>query len=70
MRLLSETGGIEFETGAVSRGTISFSVKTEDPGPDTLARLICIGDFLEEGIGSLSKEYPENVKLLRKQTEA
>jgi len=69
MQVLSETPGVVLETDTSLRGNVYFSVKKEKPDTDTAARLICTGDFLEQGFSSLSKEYPANVEL-RKQTEA
>jgi uncharacterized protein len=63
MQVLSGMSGIELAAEAPERGCLKFSVQVKEADLETDVRLICAGDFIEEGIGSLSGEYPKCVEL-------
>lgn len=64
--VLEKTDGISLSVDSSSRGNLAFLV--EDAKEKTLdeitkSRLICVGDFLRQGLSSLAQEFPENVQL-------
>ncbi len=64
--VLEKTEGISLSIDSSSRGNLAFCV--EDAKENTLnevlkSRLICVGDFLRQGIKSLAQEFPKNVQL-------
>ena len=63
LQTLSMTAGLRLETESPVRGALGFTVRIERPSPEIDARLVYAGDFLEQGIGSLAEEYPDNVEL-------
>jgi Predicted ribosomal protein len=63
MQTLDDSAGIRLEADTSARGVLFFSAFAERPSPETDARLVCAGDFLEHGFTSLAEEYPGNVEL-------
>ena len=55
------TGGIKLETDTSCRGYLSFTAGAQKSDPLLKERISTIGDFLKEGLDSLSKEFPKNV---------
>ncbi len=67
MQLLSHMENVNLTADASSRGKICFSVEQEEvktESPEMEIRLQCIADFLKNGIASIQKEYPDNVRLV------
>lgn len=69
MRMLSalcdsNKESISLITEAASRGNLFLHLeKQNEVSSDVAIRLICIADFIREGITSVSKEYPRNVQI-------
>lgn len=75
--VLSKTGGINVAFEAEERGSMRFCLDGKDgvanasdffvENPEisavTRASLVCAADFLEYGISSVAREYPDNVEL-------
>ena len=61
LELLENTEGVEVDSKTASRGNLAFSVETYSPS--VTERLKCTGEYLKTGLLSLSKEYPELVRL-------
>jgi hypothetical protein len=61
VQVLKETNGVVVTNDTASRGKLAFCVKVQQPDPETESRLICIADFIADGIGSIAAEYPEYV---------
>ena len=69
MEVLSRTDGIELESTVAERGRLAFRVRKGPAGSVELeSRLRCVAEFLTSGIGSVSREFPENA-VLRVKTE-
>lgn len=64
LQILSDTEGIELQADGLTRGELSFSIRAENFDGQLQARLICIRDFIRQGIRSLTDEYPGYVALL------
>ncbi|MCR5621699.1 MAG: ribosomal-processing cysteine protease Prp [Treponema sp.] len=54
--LESDGSGLVLETDAPRRGELSFRVAS--PGTASRERLVCVADFIRNGMQSLSDEYP------------
>ena len=63
LQTLEKTSGIELETDASKRGYLSFKVKTSVLDSCGEERLKFAGEMLENGLGAVSGEYPENLKV-------
>lgn len=63
IEMLSKTSEIELKTDTSLRGYLSFEARILKDDQKLKERLSTIGDFLKEGFESLSKEFPQNVKL-------
>jgi uncharacterized protein YsxB (DUF464 family) len=63
MQVLSETDSVMLKDHVGRRGTVSFAAELIQDEPETKNRLVCIEDFLEDGLDSLQKEFPANVEL-------
>ena len=53
-------------TEASSRGNLSFRIVANEKEMvplEVVIRLMCIADFIRDGVGSVSKEYPSCVQL-------
>lgn len=64
--VLEKTEGISLSVDSSSRGNLAFWVEDakEETQTEVLkSRLICVGDFLRQGINSLAQEFPKNVQL-------
>lgn len=62
--LLSKTEDVDVAVEAKERGSMQIKIKSYAKKSDSLlATLVCVADFLEIGIISVEKEYPENVEL-------
>lgn len=74
MQVLSAANGVSLTADKeCGRGELHFSVGRDEDGADRAAvnaRLVCVADFLESGIGALEREYPLNVKLIKRQTQS
>ena len=55
--LESDGSGLVLETDAPRRGELSFRVAS--CGAVSRERLVCVADFIRQGMQSLSGEYPE-----------
>ena len=55
--LESDGSGLVLETDAPQRGELSFRVAS--CGAASRERLVCVADFIRQGMQSLSGEYPE-----------
>lgn len=55
--LESDGSGLVLETDAPRRGELSFRVAS--CGAASRERLVCVADFIRQGMQSLSGEYPE-----------
>lgn len=66
LQVLENTSGIELKSENPERGFLSFDVNVKEPGSETEQKLVYAGEFLEAGIGSLNREYPDYVNLLIK----
>lgn len=65
MQVLSDSDGVILKTDVLEKGNISFQVTAEGLNKEQNAVLVYAGNFLEKGIASLQKEYPEYVELNR-----
>ena len=63
MEVVSGLPGVKLDSDVSRRGNLSFTVNADQPDDFILARLIYAGDFLETGLGSVSREYPEYLEL-------
>ena len=70
VNLLSHMENVTLNADTSSRGFLSFDVSLNEElcedfseSLKTEVRLKCIADFIEEGLGSIQKEFPENVHL-------
>ncbi len=68
MQILSETKGVNIIADTASRGNLAFYVEVLQMSSELKARLVCVSDFLRDGICSIENEYPEYVQL-REQNE-
>ncbi|MCR5494148.1 MAG: ribosomal-processing cysteine protease Prp [Treponema sp.] len=63
MQVISEIPGIKLNSDCSERGNLSFEVDTNQLDDNNLDRLVFAGDFLETGLGSVAKEYPEYLEV-------
>ena len=69
MEVLEQTENVALESDASERGKLFFSAECKDSSKDAAKeRLVCVADFIRQGIQDLSREYPGHV-LLRQMTE-
>lgn len=61
MQVLSHTEDVSLIAETSTRGNLAFSVEAEDENLETEIRLKYAADFIRNGIGSLAKDFPENV---------
>lgn len=71
MQVISLTEGADLITKSKEdavRGELYFEARKSKSADEktTDTRLVCVADFVESGITALSKEYPRNVKLIRR----
>ncbi|MBQ9238685.1 MAG: ribosomal-processing cysteine protease Prp [Treponema sp.] len=62
--VLDATEGVRVTVDAPERGSMSFGAAQDDMHQAVTARLVCIGDVLEQGIASLEREFPGHVALV------
>lgn len=60
LSLLEKTDGLEVKKDISKRGSLFFCVK--GGGTRSVERLVCVADFIREGMQSLAEEYPRNVR--------
>ncbi len=63
MQVVQALPGIQLDSDVSRRGSLSFAVNTSQLDKKNLAELIFAGDFLQTGLGSVAKEYPEYLEL-------
>ena len=63
MEVVSGLPGIRLDSDISRRGNLSFTVNADQLDDIILAKLVLAGDFLETGLGSVSREYPEYLEL-------
>ena len=61
MQVLSHTEDVSLIAETSTRGNLAFSVEAKDENLETEIRLKYVADFIRNGIGSLAKDFPENV---------
>lgn len=61
MQVLSHTEDVSLIAETSTRGNLAFSVEAKGENPKTEIRLKYVADFIRNGIGSLAKDFPENV---------
>ena len=62
LQVISELPGVTIDSDCSQRGNLSFTVNTNQFNCN-LDKLIFAGDFLETGLGSVAKEYPEYLEI-------
>lgn len=62
VQIISELPGVKLDLDCSQRGNLSFTVNTNQFNCN-LDKLIFAGDFLETGLGSVAKEYPEYLEI-------
>ncbi len=64
VQVLSNTFGIELKTDRLKPGSLSFEVFLKESNPILEAKLEYAGDFLETGLESVRKEFPQCLKIV------
>ena len=64
MQVLSHTENVLLTADASARGNLAFTAEAKDGSLETEVRLKYAADFIRDGIRTLEKEFPENVKFL------
>lgn len=62
LQVVSELAGVKLEFDASERGKLNFKVLGFPS--DVEEKLKVAGDFLAIGLGSIAKEYPDNLELV------
>lgn len=62
MQVLSHTDDVFLAADTSTRGNLAFTAEAKDGNPKAEIRLEYAADFIRDGIKSLQKEFPENVK--------
>lgn len=62
LQVVSELAGVKLEFDASKRGKLNFKVLSFPS--DVEEKLKVAGDFLAIGLGSIAKEYPDNLELV------
>lgn len=62
--VLSKTSGIELKTDCQKRGSLSFQVFLRERNPISESKLEYAGKFLETGLESVKKEFPQCLKIV------
>lgn len=62
LQVISELTGVKLEVNASQRGMLNFKVLSFPS--DVEEKLKVAGDFLAIGLGSIAKEYPNNLELV------
>lgn len=63
LQVLSELPGVDLETDTSKRGFVKFKVLEGFPS-DVEEKLKFAGDFLQAGLESVAREFPDNLKLV------
>lgn len=63
MQVVSGLPGVTMNSDCSERGNLSFEIGTDQLDESILDKLVFAGDFLETGLGSVAKEFPEYLKL-------
>ena len=61
MQVLSHMENVSLVAETATRGNLAFSVEAKDENLETEIRLKYAADFIKNGIGSLAKDFPDNV---------
>lgn len=62
MQVLSHTDDVFLTADTSTRGNLAFTAEAKAENPKAEIRLEYAADFIRNGIKSLEKEFPENVK--------
>lgn len=62
-QVLAETEAVDLSIQAGERGLLAFAAAAAEQTALLHARLVCVADFLEKGLGALSADFPKNVKV-------
>lgn len=66
MQVLSHTENVLLTAETSVRGVLAFTAEAKDGNLEAEDRLRYAADFIRDGVKSLEREFPENVKFLEK----